>query len=145
MPALRCHHFFAIGVLGFVVCKRIRRPTVSVGCPAVRAAPRKGSVAQRSVPGSWRQTRHGKLISTMAQLKNCCLGGSRARLRVRWTAPVAQSFLSSHLPLISLNQLSLSRDIYYPIIIDQINIFTRIFHLITGATVNDSLRARQMC
>jgi hypothetical protein len=28
-----------------IVIKRIRRPTVSVGCPVVRAAPRKGSVA----------------------------------------------------------------------------------------------------
>ncbi len=31
------------------------------------------------------KTRHGKMISTMAQLKNCCLGGLRVRQRGRET------------------------------------------------------------
>ncbi len=48
-------------------------------------------------------------------------------------------------PSIYLNQLSLSRDIIYPIIIDQINIFTRIFHKVTLATVSDSLGTRTVC
>jgi hypothetical protein len=51
---------------------------------------------------------------------------------------------SSFFPSIYLNQLSLSRDINYPIFSDQINIFTRIFHIGHCATDNDSLRARMM-
>ncbi len=68
---------------------------------------------------------------TMGQLKNCCLGDY---------VVVFDPLLT---PSIYLNQLSLSRDINYPIISDQINIFTWIFHFC--ATDNDSLRARMMC
>jgi hypothetical protein len=53
-------------------------------------------------------------------------------------------FQSSFSPSIYLNQLSLSRDINYPIFSDQINIFTKIFHIVHCATDNDSLRARMM-
>ena len=74
-----------------------------------------------------RQEGH-KMISTMAQLKNCCLGGLKARTE-RGRTKIKSLFLNPLFPpSFYLNQLSLSRDIIYPIIFDQINIFTRIFH-----------------
>jgi hypothetical protein len=83
------------------------------------------------------------MISTMAQLKNCCLGGLRAGTEREGNNDlVVDSILFS--PSIYLNQLSLSRDINYPIFSDQINIFTRVFHIVHCATDNDSLRARMM-
>ncbi len=73
--------------------------------------------AQR-VPGQGEaeKTRHGKMISTMAQLKNCCLGGLRVRQRGRENNDlVIASPRPLFFPFSYLNQLSLSRDIYSPI------------------------------
>ena len=61
------------------------------------------------------QKRHGKRISKKAQLKNCCLGGLRARQRKKRTETKSQFFLTFRLPSIYLMQLYFSRDNYYPI------------------------------
>jgi hypothetical protein len=79
-------------------------------------ADRVQDTGRRSAYRDREKTRHGKMISTMAQLKNCCLGGLRVRQRGRENNDLV---IASPRPLFSpfsyLNQLSLSRDIYLPI------------------------------
>ncbi len=79
-----------------------------------------------------RQGRHRKMISTMAQLKNCCLGGSRARHtlrlpRVRQTPIKSLYFSSFSLPSILFKAIIfISRYLFSNLIIERINTFTRI-------------------
>jgi hypothetical protein len=54
----------------------------------------------------------------MAQLKNCCLGGLKAGTEREGKQRSHQRIQSSLSPFSYFNQLSLSRDIINPIIID---------------------------
>jgi hypothetical protein len=71
------------------------------------------------------------MILTMAQLKNCSLGGVRDRPGGKETTNPSQSSLILCLPFPVINRLGLSIDISLPIIIDLINSFTGMYVLRT--------------
>ncbi len=86
------------------------------------------------------------MISTMAQLKNCCLGGLKAGTEREGKNKDLISEFNPLFPLFLIfDQLSLSRDIINPIVFDQINYLPGFHTCLLCATINDSLRARIMC
>jgi len=90
-----------------------------------------------------RTSKTGKMISTMAQLKNCCLGGDRDRQdKGKEQRILCSPLLSSVSPFLLFNQLGLSIDISWPISFGLVNSFTWIYYFVLVLTDNDSLRTR---
>ena len=84
--------------------RRVYGRTVPLVRQAVRPAHADGAPAARQDTG--------KRISSMAQLKNCCLGGDRDRQDKEKEQRILRSpLLSSVSPFLLFNQLGLSIDI----------------------------------